>query len=62
MTDAQLNDPIQQQSRHIQAAYAQMAEEITEDEATVRTLTEEEARFAVSQYQMMWRRFRSSSM
>lgn len=58
MTDAQLSDPIQQQTRQIQEAYAQMADEITEAEATVRTLTEEEAQFAVSQYQMMWRRFR----
>ena len=57
MTDQTAGDPIQQQSQQIQLAYAQLAD-ITEAEATVRTLSAEEARFASSQYTMMWRRFR----
>lgn len=58
MTDQMAVDRIQQQSRQIQQAYAQLAADISEAEATARTLSAEEARFASSQYQMMWRRFR----
>ena len=57
MTDQTAGDPIQQKSQQIQLAYAQLAD-ISEAEATVRTLSAEEARFASSQYTMMWRRFR----
>ncbi len=58
MTDQMALDRIQQQSQQIQQAYAQLAADVSEAEATARTLSTEEAKFASSQYQMIWRRFR----
>jgi peptide/nickel transport system permease protein len=58
MTDQILEDKLRQQSQQIQQAYTKLAAEVTEAEATARTLSVEEARFAASQYQMLWRRFR----
>lgn len=58
MTDQTLGDSIEQRSRQIQQAYAQLADDLSEAEATSRTLSADEAHFAASQYQMLWRRFR----
>ena len=58
MTDQIVDDRIQQQSLEIQQAYAALADSVSEAESTVRTLSADEAKFAASQYHMMWRRFR----
>ncbi|HLV33922.1 MAG TPA: ABC transporter permease [Spirillospora sp.] len=52
------DDRLQRQSQEIRQAYARLADEVSEAEATARTLSAEEAKFASSQYVMMWRRFR----
>ena len=58
MTDQTSPDSILQQSQQIKRAYDVLADNVSEAEATARTLSAEEAKFAASQYHMMWRRFR----
>ena len=58
MTNQTSTDPILQQSQQIRHAYDVLAGSVSEAEATARTLSAEEAKFAASQYTMMWRRFR----
>ncbi|MBI5957572.1 MAG: ABC transporter permease [Chloroflexi bacterium] len=54
------DDAVEQQSVHLQELYRQLAEDeaALEANAEVKQLTEEESRFAASQWGMIWRRFR----
>ena len=61
MTDQTSQDAILQQSQEIQRAYEALADTVSEAEATARTLSAEEAKFAASQFVMMWRRFRRNT-
>src|SRR3990172_1556957 len=54
------DDAVEQQSVQLQELYRQLAEDqaALEANAEVKQLTEEESRFAASQWGMIWRRFR----